>query len=192
MRLVLANPHIHQYGKTVSNFITFQKTAIKYTYFLDNYIKNDDRDVAFFIDGTRSSFNEIGIRFKYLPRIFAYLELLLWMIINQVNPFKHKVYFDIKKLDPQNDIVFNCSFTTIDNYARNNNGMQFHHYDGIIITHLTHYFCDAKAISHYLKNIKNSFLVAENDLSKNDFFSTLFSGYKECLSIAICLFSKVY
>lgn len=171
MRFIVANPHIHvHYGRAVSKTLTGQKSQLKYSYLWKYWLNRHDRQIAFFIDGTRSSFNEIGIRFRIWPRFFSYTELLIWMLINKINPFKYRVFFNIKKLNPKEDIIFNFSFTTIDTFARNNNDLQFHKYNGLIITHLTHYFKDPSTISNYLKKIKYSFLVAENDLTANNYF----------------------
>lgn len=175
MRFVVANPHVHiHYGKMVARVLTRQRTQLKYSYLLE-YCNDSDRPVAFLVDGTRSSFNELGIRFRILPRFFSYLELIAWMLINRINPFHHRVFFNVRKLDPKRDILFNFSFTTIDTFPRNNDHFQFHEYDGLVLTHLTHYFKDPSTIVRYLKRIGHSFLVAENNLALNSYFHHYFS-----------------
>jgi glycosyltransferase involved in cell wall biosynthesis len=174
MRLVFANPHVHFYGKFVAKLLTGQKALPKYFYLLNYLMKDKHRSTAFFIDGTRSSFNEFGIRFRFLPKFFCYLELILWMLINGLNPLKHKVFFDVKKLNPKEDVILNFAFSTIDSFPRNNDKVQFHDYEGLVLTHLTHYFRDCIKINNYLKRIKHSFLIAESDLTHNDYFHHYF------------------
>lgn len=179
MRLILSNPHIQQYGVTVAHFLIRRAAVVKYTYTLDFLIKNKNRPVAFFIDGTRSSFNELGLHCRFSPKLFAYLELKIWLCINGVNPFCHAVYFSVKDLDPRTDIIFNYSFTTLDAFSRNNNAMQFHEYRGAVVNHLTHYFCGTRMIRDYIKKIPQSILAAESDLSRNEFFKEYFPDAAE-------------
>lgn len=174
MRLILANPHIQQYGTTVAHFLIRRTAVIKYTYVLAFYIKNKNCAVAFLIDGTRSSFNELGFHCRFLPKFWAYVELQFWLLINGVFPFRHRVYFDVRRLNPAHDVIFTYSFTTLDEFSRNNNAMQFHQYDGLVVNHLTHYFCGTRAIAYRLQEIKHLFLVAENNLARNGFFKRYF------------------
>lgn len=174
MRLILSNPHIHQYGTTVAHFLIRRRAVIKYTYVLDYYIKDTHRNIAFLIDGTRSSFNELGFHCRFLPKFFAYVELQFWLLINGVNPFRHAVYFDVRRLNSADDVIFTYSFTTLDEFSRNNNDMQFSAYDGLLVNHLTHYFCGTRAVSNRLRAIKRLFLVAENNLAHNRFFKHYF------------------
>lgn len=96
------------------------------------------------------------------------------MILNGINPLKVKIYFDINQLDPKEDIIFNFAFTTLDSSVKNNNKIKFNKYNGIVVTHLTHYLSDSEKISSYLKTIKHSFLVAENNLTRNPYFKKYF------------------
>lgn len=179
MRLIIANPHIHLYGNTVSRTLLGIKTIKKYFYVMDNFIKNENRPVAFLIDGTRSSFNELGIRLRIFPTFFAYIELIFWMFINGLNPFKYKVFFNVDKLDPSKDVILNCVFTTLDNFKGNHNHLQFHRYKGIVINYMTHYLSDPSKVNSYLKKIKKNFVVAESDLTRNEFFRHYFPDIKE-------------
>lgn len=186
MRLVLSNPHIHYYGKVVAKTLMRLENHFKYSYVMDYYIKNKERPTAFLIDGTRSSFNELGVRFRVFPKFFAYLELLVWMLINGLNPLKHKIYFNVKKINPKEDILLNFSFTTLDSFNRNNDQLQFHKYPGLVVTHLSHYLAAPKMLNTYFKKIKYNFLVSENDLTMNDYFQHYFPNIKEVYHLPFC------
>ena len=114
MRLILVNPHTHNFGKSVSGVLFGRKDFLKYEYFTKYFIKNDNREVVFFIDGTRTSFNGVGLSVLFSLKIFSYIELFVWMLLNKINPFKVKVYFDIKKLDPKKNILFDFSRSLVD------------------------------------------------------------------------------
>lgn len=174
MRLILANPHVHYYGKNVRNFLLRNHTVIKYSFVIDQYLRDNDKPVAVFLDGTRSSFNELGIRFRYFPRFFVFLEYLAWSLINGLNPVRHKVYFNIDKLNPTNDVILNFSFTTLDLFTRNNERTRLSEYQGLVFTHLTHYLRNTKQIAERVAKIPHNVLVAENDLGNNKYFQNFF------------------
>lgn len=176
MRLVLANPHTQNFGKSLSGVLLRRKDFLKYDYFIEFYINNRAREVAFLIDGTRTSFSGVGLAPIFSQRIFAWLELKMWMLINKINPFRIKVYFDIADLDPKNDILFDFSRSIVD--VDNQEKLLLHRFQGIVMVHFTHYFKDVRRLASYLRTIPNYIIVAENDLTTNDFFKRHF-GFVE-------------
>ncbi|MFZ3069229.1 MAG: glycosyltransferase [Microgenomates group bacterium] len=188
MRLVISNPQVHLIGRTLLDLVISRKGHKKYSFFITEYILSKNRDVAFIVDGSKSSLNGIGIRFVLLSKVISYIELLIWMIINNINPLKVKVYFNVDNLNPKKDIILNYSHSTIDgSYVLNNNNMQFHKYDGVVLTHLTHYFVGTNHISKYLSSVKNSFLLAENDISHNMYFMNFFPDVKSVYQLPFTL-----
>ena len=69
MRLVLVNPHTFAYGKLVSGFIFRKKMLLKYDLFTQFYIKNRQKNIAFYIDGARTSF---GITLPFFAKTIAF------------------------------------------------------------------------------------------------------------------------
>ena len=177
MRLVLANPHTQNFGKSVSGVLLRRKDFMKYYYFIEFFIKDKGRDVAFLIDGTRTSFSGIGLAALFSWKFFSWLELIVWMLLNRINPFTVKVYFDVSKLDPQNDILFDFSRSIVDVDDQNN--LQLNRFSGVTMVHFTHYFKEVKKLAHYLKTIPYCIVVAENDLASNDFFRKYFQSIRE-------------
>lgn len=173
MRLVLINPHVCAYGRTVSSFVFRKKMFKKYNFILENYIKDEKKDAAFYIDGSYNSFN---LNWPILAKFFSYLELIFWMLLNNVNPFRIKIYFSIRKLDPKNDIIFTFSRTFINISEKRRNKLELDKFDGLIFIHFTHYFQKIKLLADFLKKIKFPVIVAENDLTSNDFFKKYFPG----------------
>lgn len=174
MRLVLANPHTFAYGKLISGLVFGKRTITKYDFFIRSYIKKRPQQVAFYIDGTRNSFN-VNIPFGSL--LFSYLELLVWMLANRINPLRIKVYFSLKKLQPDNDILFTFARSIIN--VNEINKLRLREFKGIVFVHFTHYFQKTESLLRYIKNIPHSIIVAENDLTNNSFFKTYFPFIEE-------------
>jgi len=153
-------------------------------------MRGKQNNVAVLIDGTRSSFNELGVRFKFYPHFFSYLEFFFWCILNRINPLRFKIYFDINKLNPKRDIVLNFSFTTLDAFPRNNNKIVFHKYGGLVFTHITHYLRNTKVIAENISRISNNILVAENNLVKNIYFKHFFPKEKRVYQLPFCFHNR--
>ncbi len=174
MRLVLANPHTHNYGRSVSGFLLRRKDFLKYDYFVEYIVNDPSKDVAFFIDGTRSSFSGIGLASLFSWKFFSWLELVAWMLLNKVNPFRVKVYFSVKKLDTENDILLDFSRSIVDIHDQSQ--LALNRFKGIVMIHFTHYFKNVVKLSKYLETVEHHIVVAESDLSKNLFFQRYFPG----------------
>ncbi|MEX1997133.1 MAG: glycosyltransferase [Candidatus Andersenbacteria bacterium] len=179
MRLILANPHVHFYAKTVRNALIHNPHITKYAFVRDYYLKNKTKDVGILLDGTRSSLNELGVRFTYLGRIFTYVEYVLWCLLNGLNPLQCKVYFGVGALDPKHDIILNFAHTSLDEFPRNTEVNTFHQYSGLVFTHLTHYFRSTEKIAENVRRIKHNILVAENNLVSNGYFRYFFPEEKQ-------------
>lgn len=177
MRLVLVNPHTQNFGKSVAGVLLRRKDFLKYDYFVDFFIKRKGKSVAFLIDGTRTSLSGIGLSLLFSLRVFAWLELVVWMLINGINPIRVRVYFNVSKLDPKNDILFDFSRSIID--INDQKKLLLNQFQGITIIHFTHYFKNVERLSDYIKTIPNCVVVAENDLTKNHFFQKYFNYVKE-------------
>jgi len=186
MRLVIVNPQVHHYARILRNFLLHNKDYYKYPFVPDCYMKNKPREVAILIDGTRSSFNELGIHFRFFSIFFSYIEFIFWCLLNKFNPFSFKVYFDVKKLNPKQDVIFTFSFTTLDSFVGNNNEKPLTKFEGLVFIHLTHYLRNTQQISENVEKIKNKTLVAENNLVNNSYFQHFFPKEKEVYHLPFC------
>lgn len=176
MRLVLINPHTHAFGRSVSGALLGRKDFFKYEYFIKHFVNNKKRRVAFLIDGLRSSFSGVGLSFLFSFKIIAFFELVIWMILNRINPFGIRIYFDIESLNAQEDILFDFSRSIVD--VDDQKKILLNRFNGIVIVHFTHYFKDIKKLSDYMMSISNCIVVAENDLTQNKYFKKFFSFIK--------------
>lgn len=177
MRLVLANPHTQNFGRSVLGFFLRRKDFMKYDYFIEFFIKNKGRNIAFFVDGARTSFSGIGLSLVFSWKFFVWFEVFLWMVLNKINPLSVKIYFDINKLDPKNDILFDFSRSIVD--IDDQEKLSLNRFKGLVFVHFTHYFKDVKKLAEYIKTIPHYVVVAENDLTTNDFFQKHFGFVKE-------------
>lgn len=164
MRLILKNPHCSGHGKTVAHTILRKKLIFKYVYLID-YLKDKRKKTAIFVDGTKTSFSVIGIKLIFFKKFFSFIELLLWMAINRINPFQNRIYFNSKKLTKHDILVDSCR-------SLNDKIKDF---KGIHLIFFTHYFLNAEQTAEKLKKIPNLLAVAENDLTTNSFFLKYFS-----------------
>jgi hypothetical protein len=176
MRLVLTNPHYYIYGKTVVNILLRRKHFMKYDYFIDYYLKDPKKETAIYIDGTKTSFAAIKVRFPFFPKFFCYLELIVWMLFNGVNPVKTKVYFDIKAFNPDQDVLVDF-VRSVKLSELEKTGYEI--YKGVIVFFGTHYFLRIKEIVSYLKRIHYPLFVAEHNLAQENFFQKYFDWVDE-------------
>ena len=172
MRLVLMNPHTQNFGRSVSGALLRRKDFMKYDYFIEYFINDKQRDVAFLIDGTRTSFSGIGLSWFFSLKFISWIELIIWMLLNKVDPFRVRVHFDVSELDPKKDILFDFSRSIVD--IDDQNKLSLNRYAGMVLVHFTHYFKDVKRLAEYLRTIPNYVVMAENDLTTNGFFRKYF------------------
>lgn len=105
------------------------------------------------------------------------------MAIHNINPFRHRVFFSTKRLNPKQDIIFNFANSTIDGQQVPLTALEMHKFMGIIATHLTHYFIGTLHISSYIKNIPHNLLITESNLANYPFFKTFFPDVKKTYTL---------
>lgn len=181
MRLVLTNPHYWAYGKSVVNVLLRRRHHIKYDYFLEYYLKDKSKKTAMYIDGAKTSFTAIGIKFLIFPKLFVRLEIFCWMLVNKINPFKQQIYFDLEKLDAKNDILVDFA-RSADAKKSSNKKYQF---KGIQLLLFTHYFLKVNEISDYIQTVPHPIVAAENDLSNNSYFRKFFPLISEVYQLPL-------
>lgn len=172
MRLVILNPHGYLLGRQVFQRLFDYHQLNTYSYLLDVYSREKPREFAFLLDGEGSSFSQTSHykywkpRFPFAFRLFSYAEFFLWLVLNRINPFRHAIYFSLKKLNPRTDVVLLFAFV-----SRN---QALWRYPGLTAVHCTHYHHDTEAIAAFVKKLQHPFLLAESDLTKNVYFRHYF------------------
>ena len=166
MRLVLLNPHTFHFRKIPARFFNGKKNLLRYGYLLEKHVS--ELEIALMANGSRTSFQKKFLRSILLNKVGSFLEIILWLLLNRINPFSYKIYSTTKKLDPSRDILFTfgvdiCQLTPnqLDDLMR---------YEGMILVHLTHYFYNPAGIARVCQKLSNVVLVSESDLESNKFF----------------------
>lgn len=176
MRLVLINPHTFAFGNTLYLFLLREhKHSLKYDYF-QSYLKDEDKEVAILVDGLRSS---LKLVFPILPKFFSILELYLWLILNGLKPWRIKIYLDVKKLDPEQDILFGFARSISELEPQRMPLLPFHRFQGIVLLHFTHYFRNTEKLADYVKKIPHLLIVSEGNLADNPFFKHHFPDHPQ-------------
>ena len=182
-RLILLNPHSHSFGSTVGAKIFRRKDFYKYSYFVEHFLKNQLMPTGILLDFRRSSFAGTPLYFLAKFKIVIFLEFLFWLALNRINPFRVKVYFSIKSLETNKDVLFDFAKSIVD--GQRAAASAFLEYNGLKLLHLTHYFQDPKLLQEKLSNQRNLMLCAEANLTKSIFFQKYFP---DCPSVYILPF----
>ncbi len=183
MRVVFYNPHTNiWFKKPLYFYLTKRKSVNKYEYLLDYLIENNV-EFSFLVDGRDFSFGR-----KYFHSIiFAKIEILLWMILNRINPFRIKILSKIDKLN-KDDVLFLFAYGSLMSTGRNRKDDEILNSlindlkstKALKVAHLTHFMYDIKECSGNARDAEINFFVAENNLQKNSpFFNKHFSWYKK-------------
>ncbi len=174
MRLIFVNPHTQSVGKQVQDVLLRRPRRPKYPYFVEHVINNPHRPCGFLLSGATSSFSSLkmpGGVLQPLARALAYLELLIWLLVNRINPLQHPIYLNTTQLDPARDILFMYARGTL---TRKSSDTPWENYQGLIYIHLTHYFLAVQQIASNIARLPHPVLVAESNLKHNRFHQYYF------------------
>jgi glycosyltransferase involved in cell wall biosynthesis len=158
----------------------------KYDHLWKEPLKDPTKKIAFFVDGTQSSFyqtayfNKTIARIPFLLKIFSRIEFWVWTRLNRLSRGTYKVFFDLKHLNPAEDIVFSIAFTGYKNLL--------HTYAGIVLVHLTHYQHHTEEISHYIQGLQHAFVVAESDLTTTPYFQHYFPEVRSVYQLPLSFY----
>lgn len=183
MRIVFYNPHTNiWFKKPVYFFLTKRKSVNKYEYLLD-YIIEHKIEFSFLVDGRDFSFGK-----KYFNSILlAKLEIYLWSLLNNINPFKIKILSKITCLK-KDDVFFiflygslmSSGATKKEKKNKENLIEDLKSTKALKVGHLTHYMYDAKIAGINSKEAGIDIFIAENNLKKNSqFFNKYFRWYNK-------------
>lgn len=202
MRLCFYNPQAVQsvFGELlISKLFRSNKAQTKANsklgYFLD--LLNDKKvKTAIVVDGTVTSIFSATRKSKilnkyWIVKIISFFEIYLWCWFNDINPFKQKIIFKLKDLNPKNDLLFGLAALTNVFFEDDKLDKSFFKlYKGRKIVHLSHYFLDTKKISKNLNIIKPDLYISEADLSKNMYFKHFFKYNKKVYVLPYVLREK--
>lgn len=176
MRLVFLNPHLERFGVNVANWLIRRRSVNKYTYILEEIVKNPDRETAFVVDGNRSSFSTLGLPLSLVSRPLALVEFYIWAWIHGINPFLHKIYRNESELNPEKDIIFTFARASSEREAIEKS---LDKYEGVVLVHFTHYFIDTKKVVQKIKALQHPIVCAESNLTRNEYFQYHFPFVEE-------------
>ncbi len=153
-------------------------------YLLDILRNNKKYNSAIVVDGTASSlpFGRLGRLFYnyYFLRFFSFFEIYIWCFLNHINPFKQTIIFSLKKLDPQNDLLFGYAYlgrTFFDDEMTERSF--FKKFTGKKVLHATHYFGGTKKVADNVRRAGVTTMVAEADLKHVPYFNKYFDFVKK-------------
>jgi len=175
--IFLHNPQkINFWGKTVQDWVTGGKVASKLGYFRDIIKKYK---IFIYCDNYGSSFpfNNF-VKSRMFSSLVKYVEIYLWLIINNLNPFRVKVVFNRHRIR-RSDILLSITHTYLDTRGEAANALL--ELDCKKLLYLSHYmFFPSVIAENIIRGDKSIKLFAENNLSKNSlFFKKYFPAYKE-------------
>ena len=181
MRIVFYNPHTNiWFKKPLYFFLTKRKSVNKYEYLLDYVIENKI-EFSFLVDGRDFSFGN-----KYFnSSILAKIEIYIWSLLNNLNPFKINILSNINALK-SDDVLFIFLYGILmskeikkgDRNLVSDLISDLKSTKAFKVVHLTHYMYDAKNAGINTKEANINMFVAENNLQKNsEFFKKYFSWY---------------
>jgi len=171
MRVVFHNPHTNLvFGRTVLDFLIRNYSYKKYQYLLTYLIKNK---VEFLIYNDKADSSLPSYLSVFIP---STIELYVWCIINNINPFKTNITSDISKIDTQ-DIFFSFSLKNLDTEYSGLDNISKARF--LKVFHLTHFVQNTSRIAKNARKLNIDYFVAENNLSKNsNYFKKYFPFYK--------------
>lgn len=147
--------------------------------FLLNMLRNEQYDTAIVVDGTASSLPlaPLGRLFNnyFFMRLISFLEIYLWCIANGINPFRKKIIFSAKGLNPDNDILFGFAYLTGTFFDdRMTEKSFFKRFGGKKILHATHFYAETKKFADNIRKTGTRLMIAEADLKKSGYFNRHF------------------
>ena len=180
MRFIFHNPHHYYWFKKPSSYDSKRKSAQKYTYLFDFFLK-ENKKVYIYIDSYKERSQTFSLR-NFIPSIVGFY---YWIIKNRINPLHVKIITNIDKID-ENDVLFLFLFGNFTNPGGVLTGARQKSNDLIAknvafkVVHFTHFMYRADVGSKNCRKINPDLLVAENNLFRNSgFFRKHFGWYQK-------------
>lgn len=178
MRFFLHNPHLLYWYKSAKPGIFKNSKDGKYFYLID-YLLETNHVLYIYIDNFRSSQQILSP----LANLLKFVNLYIWLIFNNINIFKVRIFTDCKKLN-RDDILFTFLYGNFTNDSgcipvhRLAANKQFSRCKALKVVHCTHYMYYSSYGSTNLALFQPDVLVAENNLIKNSgYFQRHFNWY---------------
>jgi glycosyltransferase involved in cell wall biosynthesis len=172
MRLIFHNPQGFWYKSTLSHFLNRKKSPDKYEHLFDYAYKL--KRIYVYIDKTNPAF-------IYPPA----LELIIWILINKLNPFKFRIIRKLEELH-SDDVLISFLYEHFNNqsgkfgYPRKRLIKAFKNCKAFKVIHLTHYGYNVDIGARNAQSAGIDLFVSENNLFKNSqFFRQFFKWYEK-------------
>lgn len=196
MRLCFYNPHAvyNSIGETCLSRLArifgtdknnLRRHNMKYSFLL-SFLQQNKYDTAIIVDGTGAS---LGLVLQEIPflkdnyivnTIVSYVEVYVWCLLNNLNPFKQTIILDKNKLDDKIDILFSFAFCS---YSFSSEKLIeksiIKSFIGKKILHASHFYKFTKTVAENIKKTGTKYMVAESDLKKSPYFNKFFSFIKQ-------------
>jgi hypothetical protein len=115
--------------------------------------------------------------------MIIFIEVVVWLLMNRINILRVPIYFNVNRLDPESDILFDFSKTISNAHEPSKSAILI--YSGMKIIHLTHYFQNPDLLAKRIANLDKVAFCAEANLANSDFFKKYFP---ECNEVYILPF----
>lgn len=196
MRLCFYNPHAvySSIGETCLSSLaqifgtdkgTLKKHNMKYGYIL-NLLKQDKYNCSIIVDGTGASLGVVLQEIPFLKNnytfnfVISFVEVYIWCILNNLNPFRQTIIWNDNKLDVKNDILFSFAFCSYS--FRNKKLIEksiFKSFKGKKVLHASHFYKSTGEVAQNIKQAGTEYMVAESDLKKSPYFNKFFGFIKQ-------------
>lgn len=191
MRLCFYNPHAvtNVMGETLlstlarifgTNKSNLKKHNKKYEFLL-NILRDKKYNMAIVVDGAGTSLGTVLKNIPFLKsnysiyKLFSFVEIYVWCLLNSINPFGQRIIFNRNKLDERSDILFSFAFFS-----------DFFFSDWLIeksiissfrggkLLHASHFYKSTKKVAENVRKTGTTHMVAEADLKKSPYFNNFF------------------
>lgn len=196
MRLCFYNPHAvyNSIGETCLSRLAqlfgtdknnLRKHNMKYSFML-NLLSQNKYNTAIVVDGTGGSLGIVLREIQFLKdnytvnKIISYIEVYVWCLLNNLNPFKQTFIFDRSELDDKNDILFSFAFCS---YSFRNKILLeksiIKSFTGKKVLHASHYYKNTQEIADNIKITGTKYMVAESNLKESSYFNMFFNFIRQ-------------
>ncbi len=178
MKIIIHNPHALWFKVNLTCFFSKTKSIHKYDYLFD-YLYKYENKVYVYIDNVYSSPLFIG-PLKILN--YPIVEFYAWVLLNNLNPFKFKIIFNLKNLN-DNDIFLTFLYSTFIHADKEIKSINFINKikdcNFLKVVHLSHFGYKTKLAAQLTKEANIDLFVSETNLSNSsNYFNYYFDWYK--------------
>lgn len=191
MRFCFYNPQVvDNVGQTLfSTLVHGKKNSVvrhnmRYGYLVN--ILRSRKNVAIIVDGTVTSLSAGSTKYPlisenyFLLRVFSFFEILIWCLLNDINPLRTKIIFFKDQLNEKEDILFGFGSLTDTFLSKKMTEKSFlTSFKGKKLLHANHFFGRTSWVAHNIKKTNTITSVAEANLLKSPYFMKYYPFIKQ-------------